>query len=183
MSLPEGSGALTHSRHLALIGMMGSGKTTVGRIVAQQLGVEFVDTDLRTVAEQGRSIPDIFEHEGEAVFRALETAQIEACLAAREPTVISLGGGAVLAEHNRDILRAHSVVVWLRASITTLVARVGTGASRPLIAEDPVGRITRIDAERRHLYASTAHVVIDVDELRSTQVADGVRAAFSRWTP
>lgn len=183
MNGPDGPGAPAHARHLSLIGMMGSGKTTVGRIVAQQLGLHFVDTDLRLVAEQGRSIADIFEHDGEPAFRALETAQIEACLAAPGPAVISLGGGAILAEHNREVLRARSVVVWLRASVSTLVARVGSGVNRPLIAEDPVGRITRIDAERRLLYESAAHVVIDVDDLRSTQVADGVRAAFSRWRP
>ena len=170
-------------RHLAVIGMMGAGKTTVGRIVAQQLGVPFVDTDARVVAVQGCSIADIFESGGEAAFRDFEAQQIADCLAAPSPSVISLGGGAVLAERNRELLRAGSVVVWLRATVRTLVARVGSGSNRPLIAEDPVGRITRIDAERRSLYEATAHVIIDVDDLRSTQVADGVRAAYSRWQP
>ena len=155
----------------------------VARIVAQQLGLAFLDTDLRTVTEQERSIADIFERDGEALFRELETRQIEACLALEAQSVISLGGGAVLAERNRELLRSRSFVVWLRASVPTLLARVGHAASRPLIVDDPVGRITRIDAERRPLYAATAHEIIDVDDLRSTQVADGVRAAFSRWRP
>lgn len=177
----NGSDASTHDRHVAVIGMMGAGKTTVGRIVAQQLGVPFVDTDARVVAAQGRSIADIFENDGEAAFRHIESQQVADCLAAPSPCVISLGGGAVLAEANRDLLRAGSVVVWLRATVGTLVARVGSGSNRPLIVDDPVGRITRIDAERRPLYEATAHVIIDVDDLRSTQVADGVRAAYSRW--
>ena len=183
MNQPGDADASDPDRHLSLVGMMGSGKTTVGRILAQQLGIAFVDTDARIVAEQGRTIAEIFRDAGEAEFRALETRQIEASLAAPERSVISLGGGAVLADRNREMLRAHSVVVWLRASVSTLLARVGTGNNRPLIADDPIGRITRIDLERRDLYAATAHVVIDVDELRSTQVADGVRAAFSRWRP
>ena len=183
MNQPGDADASDPDRHLSLVGMMGSGKTTVGRILAQQLGIAFVDTDARIVAEHGCTVAEIFRHAGEAEFRALETRQIEACLAAPERSVISLGGGAVLADRNRELLRAHSVVVWLRASVPTLLARVGTGTNRPLIADDPVGRITRIDLERRDLYAATAHVVIDVDELRSTQVADGVRAAFRRWRP
>lgn len=161
--------------HISLVGMMGAGKSSVGRLLAQQLGRRFVDTDARIVAQNGITIAALFEERGEAAFRTIESDVIEECLADVAPAVLSLGGGAVLGERNRIALRSGSIVAWLRATPETLLQRVGTGAVRPLLAGDPEAAIRRIDAERRPLYALCAHVVVDVDELRLSQVADCVR--------
>ncbi len=156
---------------------MGSGKSTVGHALARRLGRPFLDTDAELVSAIGTTIPEMFQTHGEAWFRTKETEMISDCLATQQPAVISLGGGAVLAEHNRLLLRAWSDVVWLRASLSTLVMRVGTGAGRPVLAGDPEGTMTRLTAERAPLYAEAAGIVIDVDD-RATRavVAQIIRA-------
>ena len=149
--------------------MMGSGKSTVGHSLARRLGRPFLDTDAELVSSIGTTISEMFASHGEAWFRTRETEMISDCLATQQPAVISLGGGAVLAEHNRLLLRAWSDVVWLRASLPTLLGRVGSGAGRPVLAVDPEGTMRRLVAERAPLYAEAAGIVIDVDD-RPTRV-------------
>jgi shikimate kinase len=159
---------------LLLVGMMGSGKTTVGRRLAGLLGWAYLDSDAQVVADTGRTVPAIFAEDGEAAFRREETRVLEEALAGREPVVVSVAGGAVLAEGNRALLARSGTVVWLRARPETLAARVGSGEGRPLLDRDPAGTLAALDAVRRPFYASLADVVVDVDELTVDQVVDQV---------
>ncbi len=157
--------------------MMGSGKSTVGHALARRLGRPFLDTDAEIVAAVGMAIPEIFATHGEAWFRAKESEVISDCLATQVPAVLSLGGGAVLAEHNRLLLRSWSDVVWLRAALATLVTRVGTGTGRPVLAGDPAGVLRGLITERAPLYADAAGIIVDVDDRPTrTVVAQIIRA-------
>lgn len=149
--------------------MMGSGKSTVGHALARRLRRPLLDTDVEIVTAIGMPIAQIFSTRGEAWFRAKESEVISDCLATQTPAVLSLGGGAVLSEHNRLLLRSWSDVVWLRADLDTLVTRVGTGAGRPVLAGDPEGVLRRLIIERAPLYADAAGIIVDVDD-RPTQV-------------
>ena len=149
--------------------MMGSGKSTVGHALARRLRRPLLDTDAEIVTAVGMPIAQIFATHGEAWFRAKESEVISDFLATQTPAVLSLGGGAVIAEHNRLLLRSWSDVVWLRASLGTLVARVGTGAGRPVLAGDPEGVLRRLIIERAPLYADAAGIIVEVDD-RPTQV-------------
>lgn len=160
---------------MVLIGMMGSGKSTVGRIVADRTGRRFVDTDELVVAATGRSAAELFSQDGEEAFRVAESAAIRDALAG-DPAVVSVGGGAVLEPANRAELGRAGAVVWLRARLDTLAARVGSGHGRPLLAGDPVGALRRISQQRESLYAEMADVIVEVDGLTPTEVADAVVA-------
>ena len=149
--------------------MMGSGKSTVGHALARRLRRPLLDTDVEIVTAVGMPIAQVFSTRGEAWFRAKESEVISDCLATQTPAVVSLGGGAVLSEHNRLLLRSWSDVVWLRASLDTLVTRVGTGVGRPVLAGDPEGVLRRLITERAPLYADAAGIIVDVDD-RPTQV-------------
>ncbi len=158
-------------RHVAIIGMMAVGKTTVGRVLAARLGRTFVDIDAAIVERTGKSVAKVFAEEGEAWFRSLEHDVIVETLAGTSPSVISLGGGAVLAESNRAALRNGAFVVWLRAEPETLLSRIGDPSTRPLLAADPIGTVQRLDVERRELYAQTAHYAVEVDRRSARWVA------------
>lgn len=161
---------------LLLVGMMGAGKTTVGRLAAARLGWEFLDSDAQVLAATGRTVPDIFAEDGEPAFRAAESRVLSEAMTGSAPAVISVAGGAVLSEDNRTLLASSGVVVWLRADPATLGQRVGTGAGRPLLGEDPLESLTALYEVRRPLYASVAHLVIDVDDLTPDDVVDRVLA-------
>jgi shikimate kinase len=164
--------------HLLLIGMMGSGKTTAGRELASRLGRPYLDSDEQVVARAGRSVAEIFADQGESAFRAEEKAALAEALSFPRPAVVSVAGGAVLDPDNRAALRRSGTVVWLRARVDTLAQRVGNGAGRPLLADDPRAVLTRLDAERRLLYRELATVVVDVDELSPPQVVHRIVAAI-----
>jgi len=164
--------------HVLLIGMMGAGKTTVGGLVAERLGWPLLDSDAEVAAATGRSVPQIFAEQGEAAFRAAESAALARAVAGGR-TVVSVAGGAVLDPANRELLRRAGRVVWLRARPETLVARVGDGAGRPLLGEDPALALVELDAVRRPIYARLADQVIDVDELAPEEVAELVLDALA----
>ena len=155
----------TRSGHVVLIGMMGTGKTTVGRLVATLLSRPFVDTDEGVEARTGLSVEELFASKGEASFRAEESAVLAEALADAEPAVIAVAGGAVLDVSNRVLIRQASadggLVVWLLADPAMLVARVAEGTHRPLLADDPADALTRLSAQREPLYAEIADVAID----------------------
>ena len=157
-------------RHLVLVGMMGAGKTTVGRRAAQRLGWRFVDADAAIEARAGCSVRDLFARDGEDAFRDVEAGVLADLLASDEPAVIACGGGAVLREANRAAALARAEVVWLRAKPETLIARLGTRSeSRPLLDGDVAGRVRRLVDERTPAYEAASHHVIDVDELSAEQ--------------
>jgi shikimate kinase len=166
--------------HLFLVGMMGAGKSTVGRLVAARLGWEFVDTDAEIERATGATVAAVFAERGEAAFRAEERAALEAVTRRDAPTVVSVGGGGVLDERNCARMRAGRAVVWLRASPATLAERVDGGEQRPLLAGtggDAGGTgaaLARIEAERRPRYEALSTVTVDVDGRTPDEVADAV---------
>lgn len=165
-------------RHLVLVGLMGAGKTTVGRRCAKRLGRPFVDTDDLVVALAAMPVDEIWRDGGEARFRELEQRAVIDVCASPEPLVIACGGGTVVDSDNRRRLRDAGIVVWLRAPAAVLAQRVGTGARRPLLAGDPEGALVRLAAAREDAYAASAEIVVDTEELGRDQVADAVVAAF-----
>jgi shikimate kinase len=155
--------------------MMGSGKTTVGRLAAERLGRPFLDSDALIEARTGRTVRRIFTDDGEAVFRALESEVLREALATPGPVVIAAAGGAVLQEQNRAALRAaHARVVWLCASPETLAERVTAGGHRPLLDDDPVGTLRRMWSEREALYREVADAIVGVEGRSVHEVLEAV---------
>jgi shikimate kinase len=162
-------------RHLVLVGMMGTGKTTIGRILGRQLQREVFDSDEAVEARTGHTVREIFAAQGEPAFRALETAALQDALAAPEPSVVVAAGGVVLSAANRARLAAGDAhVVWLRARPETLVGRVGTGDHRPLLDEDPLATLRAMYRDRSALYAEVADRTIDVDDRTVAQVVEDI---------
>ncbi len=157
---------------IILVGMMGAGKTTVGRRLAERLGWAYLDSDEQVVATTGRTVPELFAQEGEAAFRTVESHVLTAALTGRDPVVVSAAGGVVLSEANRQLLVRSGTVVWLRADPSVLARRVGKGEGRPLLDDDPATVLAGLDRDRRELYASVAAVTVDVDDLSPRQVVD-----------
>jgi shikimate kinase len=147
--------------NLYLVGMMGAGKTTVGRLLARRLKLRFVDSDHEIEHRCGVKVPLIFDIEGEAGFRARET-QTLAELTSAEGIVLATGGGTVLADENRRRLAARGTVIYLRATPEDLYERVRQDRNRPLLATpDPLGRLRELYVQRDPLYHEVADVVID----------------------
>lgn len=160
-----------------LVGMMGVGKTTVGRLLAERLGVGHLDSDDQVMENTGMTVPEIFERDGEAAFRR-EEARALAEASARGRAVVSVAGGAVLDADNRKLLRDTGTVVWLRARVETMALRVGRGEGRPLLEDDPAGTLARLYPQREPLYAEVADVIVDVDEARPEAIVDQIVAAL-----
>ncbi len=154
----EGGGPVGH---IVLVGLMGTGKTTVGRLLADRLGRPFVDSDEQVQARTGRTVREIWLDDGEAVFRRLEAEALRAALAAPVPSVIAAAGGVVLDPANRAVLRHDATVVWLRAEPDALVIRAADGQHRPMLDDDPRAALRRMATERAPLYDEVADVVID----------------------
>ena len=164
-------------RRILLVGMMGAGKTTVGRLLAERLRWPYADSDERVEEATGLTVPELFAERGEAAFRAAESAALHEVVRDPSQQVVSVAGGAVLDPANRALLQRSGTVVWLRAAPGTLGARVGDGRGRPLLGGDPPEALARLDRVRRPLYEEVADVVIDVDDLPPGPVVDRVLAA------
>ena len=138
---------------IVLVGLMGSGKTTVGRELAKKLNLRFADSDELIEKRAKLSVREIFFEKGEPEFRRLETeALIDAC-AKDEPTVLAVAGGAVVSEKNRALLVEHArCVIWLDAPTSTLVGRTGRAKHRPLLDGDPVGTLNQMRSDREIFY-------------------------------
>ena len=170
---------------LVLVGMMGSGKTTVGRELAGRLGWAFLDSDAMVEASTGSTVAELFRARGEEAFRAEESRVLAEALSSDAPTVVSAAGGTVLDPSNRALLAGPAIVVWLRADPDTLAARVGPGGHRPLLGADHATALRELDAVRRPLYEEVADVVVDVDGIDPSRAADRILAltAFERSRP
>ncbi|MGH9157967.1 MAG: shikimate kinase [Acidimicrobiales bacterium] len=162
-----------------IIGMMGAGKTTVGRALAQRLGWPYLDSDEQVQARTGRTVPEIFAASGEATFRAEEKRALAAALGTDGPVVVSVAGGAILDPDNRRGVVDAGLVVWLRAAVDTLAARLGGGEGRPLLGDDPAAALAGLDAERRPVYAELADVVVDVDQMTPDEAVEAILEALS----
>ncbi len=160
-----------------LVGVMGAGKTTVGGLVAARLGVPFVDADAIIEARAGKPIPDIFVDDGEPHFRALERAAVADALASHHG-VLALGGGAILAEETRAVLRGHTVV-FLSVELADVMHRVGMGIGRPLLAVNPRATMRVLLEQRRPLYEEVATVTVKTDGITPDEVAAAVLDALS----
>lgn len=148
---------------MVLVGLMGSGKTTVGKKVARLIGQRFVDADVELEARSGRSVGAWFAEEGEAGFRAAESALLADLLAAPDALVIGAGGGVVVSEANRRLLSGSGVtVVYLHAEPAFLASRVQAKAHRPLLVDDPLGVLTRMYGERDGWYREVADLQVEV---------------------
>ena len=161
--------------HLVLVGMMGVGKSTVGRIVAAELDRPLFDSDEMIESRTGRTVREIWSNDGEEAFRSLETETLVEALAGPEPSVIAAAGGVVLSEVNRTALRdADAHVVWLLADVDVLVARVRNGAHRPLLDDDPEAVLRALYEVREPLYQEVADAVVSVDHRTPQDVAKAV---------
>ena len=164
--------------NIFLVGLMGAGKTTVGRMLARRLKLRFFDSDQEIEARCGVKIPVIWEIEGEAGFRARE-AQAVAELTALDGIVLATGGGAVLAAESRAFLAARGTVVYLRATPEHLYERVRQDRNRPLLAgDDPLGRLRELYRERDPFYREVADVVVDTSTGDADAHADQVVQAM-----
>lgn len=171
MTATNGTGPL-----VVLVGPMGSGKSTVGELIARQLGVSYRDTDADIVAAQGREISDIFVDEGEPYFRELEREAVAAAVAGHGG-VLALGGGAVLDEKTRELLTGLPVA-YLSMDVEEAVRRVGLGAARPLLAVNPRRQWRELMEARRPLYTEVARVVVATDDRTPEEVAQAVLDAL-----
>ncbi len=163
-----------------LIGMMGAGKSTVGAMLADRLGWPFLDSDWEIQRSTGSTVPQIFAERGEAAFRAEEARVLQQATTSLAPVVISVAGGAVLDPDNRRRIKAAGLVVWLKAEVTTLASRVGSGQGRPLLGPDPAAALGRLYPEREQIYSNLADVVVHVDEQAPGAVVDRIMASLTQ---
>jgi shikimate kinase len=158
---------------IVLVGLMGAGKSTVGRIVAERLGRRFVDSDLAIEERTGSSVRELWEAGGEASYRRLESDVVLDALARTSPVVVAAPGGVVLDPEVRVALGG-AYVVWLRGDPGTLASRVRPRDHRPLLGSDPKAVLTAMAADRAELYRQVADAVIDIDGVDADSLADRV---------
>jgi shikimate kinase len=177
------------ARHLVLVGMMGVGKSSVGRRVALRLGRQFLDTDKLVEEEAGSTVAEIFAAEGEPAFRALEAAAVRQALESDPYAVIAFGGGAVLDPITRGLARQLALVVWLQAPARELARRVSAsmrrsgGTARPLLTagRSPEQVLDEIARQREDAYRASAHILVDTSGRSPSQAATAVLIATG-WT-
>ncbi|MCE8539456.1 shikimate kinase [Ruegeria pomeroyi] len=174
----DGGAAALH-KTVVMVGMMGAGKTAVGRALAQRLGVPFLDSDAEIENAANMSIPEIFERDGEAFFRDRES-QVIGRLLKGAPCVLSTGGGAFLAEANRRMISERGVSVWLKADLSVLWNRVRHKDTRPLLrTADPRATLRALYDARVPLYSEADLCVISDGETSIEQMVDRVIAALA----
>lgn len=159
--------------------MMGAGKTTTGRLLADRLGWPYLDSDDEIERKTGRTVPEIWKADGEPAFRAEESKVLAEACTSDGPAVVSVAGGAVLDPANQALIRKSGLVVWLRADVATLAQRVGAGEGRPLLSAGPAQALARLSEERAPIYVELADLVFDVDRLFPSQVAYKIAEAVN----
>ncbi len=160
-------------KQLVLVGLMGSGKSTVGARVAARTGREFVDVDAVIAEETGKTVRELWEEGGEAAYRSLESEAVLRVLAGETPSVLAAPGGVVLDPAVRAAL-VGTMVVWLRTRPSTLAGRVHAGDHRPLLGDHAAATLSTMAEERSALYGAVATAVVDTDGLAPGAVADAV---------
>lgn len=157
---------------------MGAGKTTVGKIIAKNLGKTFYDTDHVIEQRTGVKIPTIFELEGEAGFRKRESAMIEE-LTQLNDVVMATGGGAVISAENRALLKQHGYVIYLRANVHELWLRMRNDKHRPLLQNvDVRARLEQLYQQRNPLYTETAHLIVDTGSQPVASILNQIELAL-----
>ncbi|HZR06294.1 MAG TPA: shikimate kinase [Candidatus Udaeobacter sp.] len=170
-----------HSGSIVLIGMMGAGKSAVGRCLQQRFGFSQFDTDQMVASKFGMPVPEIFSTHGEHAFRDAETEMLQA-LAPSGPAVIVTGGGIVLREKNLDLLKRLGAVVWLQADEATLFKRASRTGNRPLLQhENPRNAFAQMLQARLPLYAKIADIRVDTSALTGQEVALAILSKFKRY--
>jgi shikimate kinase len=161
---------MLNAGNIILVGPMGSGKSAVGRLLAQRLGLTLIDSDAEIEARTGVDVSYIFEREGEAGFRVREAEVIDE-ITQREGLLVATGGGAVLDPHTRERLRERGCVVYLRTSVDQQLARTRRNSLRPLLMNpDPRGTLERLMQQRAALYEEVADVTVDTDGRKVSSV-------------
>ncbi len=167
--------------NIFLVGLMGSGKTTIGRALAKKLNLRFVDADHEIEARTGASIPLIFEIEGEASFRQRE-ADVIRDLTAQQGIVLATGGGAVLNEQSRHYLHDRGIVIYLRASVSSILQRTSHDRNRPLLqTADPRAKIEELSRQRAPLYQEVAHITIETGRPNVQSVLQNILAQLEQF--
>lgn len=171
------------SNNIFLVGLMGSGKTTVGRALAKRLGMLFIDSDHEIEARTGATIPLIFEIEGEASFRRRE-AEVISDLTAQQGIVLATGGGAILDPQSREYLKTRGIVIYLRASVNSILHRTHADKNRPLLqTADPRKKIEELSRQREPLYKEVAHITIDTGRPNVHAMVMAILAQISALEP
>lgn len=164
-----------------LLGMMGAGKTSVGSALGAKLGWPYIDNDAVLQRTAGMGAPELLAAEGEQALQAAESKVLTFMLGMPAPMVGGVPGGVVLVEQDRDrLLSSGAHLVWLRASAKVLARRVGSGAGRPKLGDDPEAALRKLAADRNPYYEQVADQVIDVDALSVGQVARQIAAELER---
>jgi shikimate kinase len=166
--------------HLVLVGLMGTGKTTVGRELARRLGRPLIDSDEQVEARTGRTVREIWRTDGEPAFRVLEAEALAEALASDDPAVIAAAGGVVLAAENRRRLVRAGTVVWLRGDPAVLAERARRADHRPLLDRDPRAALEAMARDRVPLYEEVADHTVDVTDRTPDQVADRIMELTGR---
>ena len=163
------------SKMIVLIGLMGSGKTTVGRALAERLNLSFKDSDETVEKTAKTSVREIFENQGEEIFRKLESQALVDLCAENSPIVLAVAGGAIISQSNRDLLQKNArCIVWLDAPTPTLISRTGRGKHRPLLDGDPVGSLNKMRLDREPLYQQVATHHLVTKSLSIVEVVDQI---------
>jgi len=168
------------SPRVLLTGMMGTGKTTVGRALAAITGWPFLDNDELVERATGMPTPDVLAAADEATLRRVEIAALDDALAAPPPLVAGVAAGVVLNPGARKRMSAGAFVVYLRAPLTVLAARVGDGTGRPWLDQDPLSALERLYAGREPLYLEVADLVLDVESVTPDELATAILDALTR---
>ena len=167
-------------RPIVLVGLMGAGKTSVGRRLAEKLGIPFVDADHEIEAAAGKPIKEIFADHGEAYFREGERRVIQR-LIGNGAQVLATGGGAYMNEETRERIQQHGISVWLRASLPILMKRVAKRQDRPLLQADDPETVMRGLIEKRYPVYSQADLTVESRDVQHGQMVNDVIRALAQW--